>query len=279
MQQLIVLQSLWTFEDLNHPPCPPTLEHRLDLVRAAGFDGAGTLWIDRNEAQRVAELSAERGLRLEGLALPHSVDTLQPALDWGTAFGLDHLNVQPDIRTASLAEAARVLEGWQRLAEQVDFPVRIETHRGRLTNDLLFTLQLLDACPWLQLTADLSHYVVGGEIGLPVSDEIDARIARILAHAAGFHGRVATSEQVQAEIGFALHAPWVAQFATWWQRGFRSWRARSAADATLSFLCELGARPYAVTGPDGRDLSDRWLDSLALKDLARQLWAASGDAE
>jgi hypothetical protein len=278
MQELIVLQSLWTFEGLNTPPCAPTLDARLNLIKDSGFDGAGTLWVERDTARTVAALAAERGLVLEGLALPQSIDALKPALEWGTAFGLHHLNVQPDVRTANLAEAVLVLEGWRQLAEQVDFPVRIETHRGRLTNDLLFTLELLKACPWLSLTADLSHYVVGGEIVLPVADEIDARIARILERADGFHGRIATSEQVQVEMGFAQHAPWVEQFARWWQRGFAQWRARSASDATLSFLCELGARPYAVTGPDGRDLADRWADSLALKDLARQLWAASGTA-
>lgn len=278
MQKLIVLQSLWTFEDLNAPPCAPTLEARLDLIRDSGFDGAGALWLDRDDARHVAALAADRGLLLEGLVLPSGVDALKPALEWATAFGLHHLNIQPDLRTGSIAEAAAVLEGWHRLAEQVAFPVRIETHRGRLTNDLLFTLELLEACPWLRLTADLSHYVVGGEIVLPVADEFDDRITRILDRADGFHGRIATSEQVQAEIGFAQHAPWVAQFGRWWQRGFEHWRSRSAGDATLSFLCELGARPYAVTGPDGRDLSDRWTDSLALKDLARSLWAASGPA-
>ncbi len=276
MQQLLVLQSLWTFEDLDQPPCAPTLEARLDVVKASGFDGAGTLWLDRREVETVSRLAHERGLLLEGLTLPNSVDALKPALEWGTAFGLHHLNVQPDIRTASVAEGVAVLEGWQRLAEQVVFPVHIETHRGRLTNDLLFTLELLKACPWLKLTADLSHYVVGGEIVLPVSGEADTRITRILENAAAFHGRIATSEQVQAEIGFAQHAPWVEQFARWWQRGFEIWRARAPADASLSFLCELGPRPYAVTGPDNRDLSDRWADSLALQQLARRLWAAAG---
>lgn len=276
MQKLLVLQTLWTFDDLNHQPCPPTLEARLDLIKASGFDGAGTLWFDREEARQVARLAKERDLVLEGLALPDSIDALKPALEWGTAFGLHHLNVQPDIRTASLVEGVAILEGWQQLAEQVDFPVHIETHRGRLTNDLLFTLELLKACPWLQLTADLSHYVVGSEIVLPVSAEADARITTILEHAAAFHGRIATSEQVQAEIGFAQHAPWVEQFSRWWQRGFEIWRKKAADDDELSFLCELGPRPYAVTGPDNRDLSDRWADSLALKDLARRLWAATG---
>lgn len=279
MQRLLVLQSLWAFEDLETPPCPPKLEDRLDAIAAAGFDGAGTLWVAREEARRVGKLAAERGMHLEGLALPDSVEALEPALEWGTAYGLGHLNIQPDLRTADISDAVRVLEGWRRLAEQASFPVRIETHRGRLTNDLMFTMQLLDACPWLELTADLSHYVVGGEIVLPVRSEMEARLARILDRTQGFHGRIATSEQVQVEIGFPQHAPWVAQFATWWRRGFRSWRARSGAEAALSFLCELGARPYAITGPDGRDLSDRWVDSLALKDLARRLWTESGAPE
>ena len=29
---------------------------------------------------------------------------------------------------------------------------------------------------------------------------------------------------------------------------------------------------YAITGPDGRELSDRWQEALVMKDMIRALW-------
>jgi hypothetical protein len=40
----------------------------------------------------------------------------------------------------------------------------------------------------------------------------------------------------------------------------------------LTVLCELGPPPYAITGPDGAELSDRWQDALAMKDMIGSLW-------
>ncbi|WP_205927880.1 sugar phosphate isomerase/epimerase family protein [Rhizobium terricola] len=274
MSRLLVLQSLWTFEALRHPPLGiETLHGRLALASASGFDGIGTLWLEREAAREVARPARALGLAIEGTALPDSIDALKPALEWGTEFGLHHLNIQPDIRPTEVSEACRILEGWQRLAEQVDFPIYVETHRGRMTNDLLFTLKLLDGLPRLRLTADLSHYVVGREILLPVAGETEAQMRRILDHAEAFHGRVASAEQIQLDIGFSCNRDWLKQFESWWRYGFHAWQNRHGEGDELTFLCELGAAPYAITGPDGIDIGNRWKDSLELMRIARQIWS------
>lgn len=186
--------------------------------------------------------------------------------------GLHHLNVQADIRPRKLEDCIPLLDGWRRLAEQVDFPVYFETHRDRMTTDLLFTLDLLDCFPDLKLLGDLSHYLVGRELSYPMSEENNEHIHRILDNCWAFHGRVASREQVQIEISFPHHRPWVDLFLSWWEYGFRSWQGRAAADEDLAFACELGPKPYAISGPDGNDTTDRWAEALQLRDLVRKTW-------
>lgn len=53
----------------------------------------------------------------------------------------------------------------------------------------------------------------------------------------------------------------------------REWRSRVASNAELVFTCELGPKPYAITGRDGNDSTDRWAEALVLRQIVRDLWA------
>ena len=48
-------------------------------------------------------------------------------------------------------------------------------------------------------------------------------------------------------------------------------RALRAGDA-LTFMCELGPPPYAITAPDGSELTNRWDEAQRMRDIVRGLW-------
>jgi hypothetical protein len=273
MQKLLVFQSLWGMERLRSETRELTLAEKIERIAAAGFDGVTDHFYDRRHVAPLMALLRDHGLSVEGQVFPRSIAELAPALEMAAEFGCHHITIQPDICPMTVAECLPILEGWQRMAEAAGVPVYVETHRARMTNDLLFTMGLLDAFPALRFTVDLSHYVVAREINLPAQNEVAAMIGRILDHGWAMHGRVAGPHQVQLELSFPQHQPWFAQFQSWWEAGFRSWRERAAADATLSFTCELGPAPYAITGADGRDQSDRWAEACLLRDKVLELWA------
>lgn len=273
MQKLLVLQSLWAMERRHTDGFERTLEQNLEMIVEAGYDGVSSGAVgDRDVARRITAVTKPRGLAVEAQCFPKTVDDLKPVLEVCTEFGVHHLDLQADVRPRRLQDCIPLLEGWRRLAEQVDFPVYLETHRDRMTTDLYFTLDLLDCFPDLALVADLSHFLVGREFAWPVSDENHALIQRILDHAWAIHGRVASREQVQIEISFPHHRMWVDLFLSWWEYGFKSWRRRAGPEDTLAFVCELGPKPYAITGRDGNDTTDRWAEALEMRDMVRQLW-------
>ncbi len=273
MQNLLIFQSLWSMERRSARYPELSLEENIEKIAAAGFDGISTHWYDRNVVCRVAGLLKQHGLQAEGQCFPKTVDDLKPVLDIAAEYNVHHICLQPDVRLRRLEDCIPLLEGWQRLADEAGIDVWIETHRDRMTTDLFFTLDLLDRLPDLRLLGDISHFLVGREFAWPVSDENHALIHRILDSSWAFHGRVASREQVQIEISFPHHRPWVDLFLGWWEYGFKSWRKRADKDATLAFTCELGPKPYAITGRDGEDSTDRWEESLLMRQEIRDLWA------
>jgi hypothetical protein len=275
--ELLVFQSMWGMERLPGPRGEWTLKQQVEAIKTGGFDGAAVEFDDATTARQTTELLREHDLKWFAASYPQTVDELKETIELVYQLGpegCDHINLQPNVRPDSVLECIPYVLGWLRLAEDAGLTMYIETHRDRMTTDLLFTLQLIDAVPDIKLTADLSHFVVGREFRWPISNENDELIQRVLDRSWAFHGRVASREQVQIQTSFAHHRGWLEVFLGWWERGFTSWRERAPQDASLVFTPELGPPEwYAITGPDGREMSDRWEEALQLKDLARSIWA------
>jgi len=159
------------------------------------------------------------------------------------------------------------------IADKMNVPIMFETHRDCITNDMFFTLELMDAIPDMRICADFSHYVLGRELALPLTADFKALFDKLIHRSDCFQGRVANREQIQVPLAFPQHADWVELFKGWWEQGFKDWKARNPDDADLVFLCELGPPHYAITDAKGHELSDRWEEALLIKGWVEEMWA------
>jgi hypothetical protein len=279
MQRLLAYQALWGMENLPDVDLDAGLDRAMDRIAEAGFDGVGFALLRAERAEKAAKAATRLGQSFEITAFVRTGEELATQLRRAEDLGAHHLNVQVLERLDRVADAVALLTEMQASVASARIPVNFETHRGRLTNDLLFTCRVLDEMPNLRVTGDLSHYPLTHEMPLPVPPVDLARITKVLGHCWGFHGRVPGSHQIQVSVEAPQHQGWVEQFKAWWREGFENWRRRAGPDAELSFMSELGPPHYAITDANGVELSDRWREAQILKDMARAIWAETAGAK
>ena len=276
--RLDVFQSLWAMEQRRPDGFEWTEQQKIERIAAAGYQGVcfDLGHQDTDFVRRCWPLVEHHDLDAIFNAFPRSADEFREMAAFAASLGsrVRFVSIIGKVVPWHVDECAGLTREWLAIGAEVGLPTHVEIHRNCMTNDLLFTLQLMDAVPELTMTADLSHAVVNQEWYLPLPAEAQAMITRFLARSESFQGRVATREQVQVAIDFPQHRPWVELFEGWWREGFGLWRRRHAAelDAACVFLCELGPPPYAITGRDGYELSDRWEEALVLKASAERIW-------
>ncbi|NLH82692.1 MAG: sugar phosphate isomerase/epimerase [Phyllobacteriaceae bacterium] len=275
MPELRLHQSLWATE-LRRPGVPETpVEARFEQVAADGWDGMtidlGAM--DLAAARATVPFFARYGLEGGLTAFPRSIDELRPAIHLAKDIGAPFVVIVGQVMPVGLEGQVGVVREWLRIGREEGMALQFETHRASITNDLFSTLQLIDAVPEMRLACDLSHYVVDREMIPPLSEEMGLQISRILARCDSFQGRVASRNQIQVQLDFPQHAKWLRLFEGWWREGFARWRARAGESDRLVFLSELGPTEYAITDAAGAELSDRRLEALTLRDIARRLWA------
>ena len=280
MRRLQVFQSLWSMQPHDASGDVLPLDRIAGMVANAGYAG---LAIDLGAADVEMAHAVRPHLEREGLvplivAFPRSVESLRETLIMAQDFGAPYVNVVGQVFPLTVEGAIPVIRKWIEMSDEIGMPVQFETHRNCITNDLFAPLSMLDAIPEMRLAADLSHYMVDREFKLPMAPWERALISRCLARADSFQGRVASRQQIQLQIDFPQHAKWVALFQEFWREGLADWRARNET-GDLVFLCELGPPEYAMTGADGREMSNRWEEALKIKAMAEGIWAdLGGDA-
>jgi hypothetical protein len=272
-QKLEVFQSIWAMERRRPDGAEWSLEEQVAMVADAGFDGMDIYTFAPEKSRAAKRLLDDRGLACTVCAFPKSVETFQADIDMALELGGRHLNIIVQIYPMTVAEGVDILGRMLEMGEKAGMPILVETHRDCITTDMLYTLQLMEQLPHMEMCADLSHFVVAREFTWPVPERDEAWIQQVLDRSVAFQGRVASREQVQVALDFPQHQGWVGKFRQWWEDGMRKWRARMPQDATLNFLVELGPPPYGITGRDGYELSDRWQEAQVIMGWVRESWA------
>lgn len=272
-QRLRVYQSLWSMMPHDQTGEILSLDRIAGMVRDAGFDGVA---IDLGAADVEMAHAVRPHLEREGLtplivAFPRSVESLRDTLKMARDFGSPFVNVIGQVFPLTVEGAIPVIRRWIEMSEDVGMPVQFETHRNCITNDLFFTLSLLDAVPEMRLSGDFSHYMVDREWKLPLGPFEKTLLARAIERCDSFQGRVASRQQIQVQLDFPQHSKWVELFRGIWKDGFASWKARNP-EGEMIFLCELGPPEYAMTDSNGREMSNRWQEALAIKSWVKGIW-------
>ncbi len=276
MQKLKVYQSLWAMELRQPDGFEWTNEERFKMMAKAGYDGVclDPAAHEIDEMLALKPLFETHNLACMVNAFPKTDDDLRRLLKFSKDMNATTFSIIGTVYPVTAAKAVPVIRKWIEIAGEMDVDIMFETHRDCITNDMFLTLELLNAVPDMRLCADFSHYVLNRELSLPVSEDFKRHFEKLTQHSDCFQGRISSHEQIQIPIAFPQHAQWVDLFKQFWKNGFKSWRARSAEDAELVFLCELGPPPYAITDAQGDELSNRWEEALVIKTWVQEIWNA-----
>ncbi len=274
MARLDVYQSLWAMDSGRGSHDPAPLEEQFAMVKNAGFAGMAIdlAAADHETAYKTMPLFRQYELGCVINAFPASMDDVLPVLRMASEFNAVVVNIIAQVIPSSVEEASLMVQDWMEEADKENVSIEFETHRNSVTNDLGYTTRLIEAVPDMKLGVDLSHYVVDREFDLPLRDDEAQLIDKVLRRADAFQGRISSAQQIQLQLEFPQHQKWVVQFLDWWETGFRYWRKRASADDTLIFQTELAPPEYAMTGPDGMEMSNRWEESLIMKGWVTDLW-------
>ncbi|NHN29889.1 TIM barrel protein [Paenibacillus sp. S3N08] len=252
-----------------------TMEEKFEKIAEAGFTGILGALPQPHEAAQWRKLLDQYNLSFGITSFPYKREDLIPILKHAKDFGVQYINSQVMDSFVIDEEAVTLLKELTEEAAAQGVPYFVETHRGRVTQDLLRTVEYVKAIPDLRLTIDLSHYVVAGEM-VGSLEKVEPLFDSLLRRTSSIHARVSNGEQVQVDIGPNGEHPMVPSFMRWWIQGITYWLQQAKTSDILPFVIELGPPSYSITTnnfhSNKQEISDRWQQALVLKSIAEKAW-------
>ncbi|HKS94562.1 MAG TPA: sugar phosphate isomerase/epimerase [Terriglobia bacterium] len=274
--RLRVAHSWWSLGKLPRDGPEWTMEEKFHRVKEAGFEGI-EFWVEEKDEDRVRALLDQTGLFLGTGFHPNSPADFRKALTQARRLHAEYIFVHPGNAFMSDEDAAALVREGYKIAQDLGVPMTLETHRGTVTENPYRAMRLAERVPELRLTGDLSHYGVGGEIGGAPASEMIRLLSPLLDRIETLQTRITNGEQVQLDVGQGegeLAQKWVAL----WAEVLRRWRKRAQPGDWFPFSTELGPPAYSIVDAQGREVSDRWAQSLVMKRLMAQAWEKSSSA-
>jgi hypothetical protein len=270
----MIVQSMWGMTGLPSPT-EWSVAEKLARIAEAGFDGVD-MPVPQNaeEERRVQEVHSKYGLETVLLLFTgtESMDLLDRALAAARRTQSPWLDVHVGNYLVPEDDARRFLADMVERAGRQGVAALVQTHRGRVTQDLLRTVAYAKAIAGLRFCLDLSHYFVAGEIGGRLTPEMDRVVDVLVERASMLDGRVSNGEQVQIDMGSPADNKPTLYFAELWKRTMIRWLKQAGAGDVFIFRVELGPPSYAILDLNGREISDRWAQATRMRALAERLW-------
>lgn len=274
--RLLLVQAMWGMIGLPSKEKEWSLEEKARLIKEAGFDAADQFDKGTTEAtpeeKRLIEAFDKHGLRAGYHTVINHLDEFSAAIATAKRRKSLYVDVHVGNYFTPEAEAKKLLSAMAAEAKRAQIAMMVQTHRGRVTQDLHRTVNYAEAVPDLRFCLDLSHYFVAGEFGGQLSAEADRAFDVLLKRAAMLDGRVSNGEQVQIDVGAGgdtFHAKYFAQL---WKRAMVNWLREAKPGDLFVFRVELGPPGYSIVKADGKEMSDRWEQAKVFRALAEKIW-------
>lgn len=257
----------WGMEHLSY-------EETFRRAKEAGYDGIDTsVPFDARAKEEIK--NASQSYELEVIGVQHAsngrnaeeyLNEFRQHIDNILSINPLFISSQTGRDFFDFADNQKIFEYARRVTEQTGVPIYHETHRNKALFYPKISAQFIDTFPFLQLTADLSHWCNVSESYL---QDQTGSVQKAIGRARYLHARVGHTQGPQVTDPRAPEWQEALQHhLAWWDAIVAARRADGTK--VLVILPEFGPVPYMTLDPKtGQPLGDQWEINLYMRDLLK----------